>query len=174
MAIAHRKPHGKAVGHRTQNSLVVNGSSDPPPDPPGGLLSVSIRRWEAFWTSPVAAAVDRRSDMARLERWITTCDEYERARKQLRAEGRIVRGSTGQPALNPLAQYISQLEAQIRSTETEFGMTPMSRLRLGIAVGEAARSLAELNAEIDDDDTEAFDPRTVIGNPLADNGSASA
>lgn len=161
MGFAHKKANDKAVGHRSRNALVVVPQHTEAPPCPGGLLVTTQRVWEAFWTSPVANAIDRRSDLPRLERWICALDEYERARRQFRAN-RLVTGSTGQPVLNPLASYMSSLEAQIRATETDFGMTPMARLRLGIAVGEAARSLAELNAETDDDDATDFDPRAAL------------
>ena len=168
--ITRRKPIGTAVGHRKASPLAVVGPIDAIPDPPRGLLQVSIRRWSAFWRSPVAGAIDLRSDLPRLERWIQDVDEYERAGKALRSN-RLVRGSQGQPVLNPLAAYLHQLDTRIRATETDFGMTPMARIRLGIAVGEAARTLSELNAEAEND-PEAFDIRSVFAaNPLADNGS---
>lgn len=166
--VTHRKPPGKAVGHRAQpNPLVLVPQGEPAPECPQGMLVATRRRWDDFWASPVAAAVDRHSDIPRLERWIAQVDEYERCMRVFR-KSRLVRGSTGQPVLNPLAQYLSTLENQISRTETEFGMTPMARLRLGIAVGEAHRSLAELNAEVNADDDDAYDdPRIVAAQALA-------
>jgi len=104
----------------------------------------SEARWEAFWRSEVSRAVDLASDGYRLERWIRDVDEYERTLRLFRAE-RIVVGSTGQPRLNPLAGRLKDLEASIRETEREFGMTPLARLRLGIASGQAALTAAEVN-----------------------------
>jgi hypothetical protein len=86
------------------------------PDPPSGLLAASARLWEAFW----------------------------RARREFRGE-RVVPGSMGQPRLNPLASRLKDLEATIRETEREFGMTPLSRLRSGIGVGQAALTAAKTN-----------------------------
>lgn len=166
--VSHRKPAGKAVGHRQHaSSLVVVAQGDPAPECPAGMLAVTRKRWDEYWASPVSAAVDRHSDIARLERWIRQVDEYERVQRVFR-KSRLVRGSTGQPVLNPLAAYINTLEQSIARTETEFGMTPMARLRLGIAVGEAHRSLAELNAEVNaDDDDEWDDPRIVAVQAVA-------
>jgi P27 family predicted phage terminase small subunit len=114
------------------------------PDPPSGLLAVSKSLGEAFWRSEVAGAVDLHSDLGRLGRWIRDVDEYERSLSEFR-RGRLVEGSMGQPRLNPLAARLKDLEASIRETEREFGMTPLSRLRLGIAVGQAALTAAEVN-----------------------------
>ncbi len=58
---------------------------------------------------------------------------------------RFVTGSQGQPVLNPLAGYIATLEAAISRAEAEFGLGPLSRMRLGIATGEAAMTAQRLN-----------------------------
>jgi len=100
-----------------------------PPKPPTGLLPASRARWRAFWDSPSAALVNLESDLARLERWIRSADEYERAAKIVR-DARLVKGSMGQPTLNPLAGYLVHLEGIITRAETEFGMTPAARIRL--------------------------------------------
>lgn len=99
------------------------------PNPPTGLLKASRDRWKAFWASAAADKVDLQSDMARLVRWIEQTDEYDRVSKVCR-KTRLVKGSTGQPVLNPLFAYLNQLEQQISRTEADFGMTPMSRRRL--------------------------------------------
>lgn len=149
------KPHGRAVGHRQHAITVLSGSNEPRPPCPSGLLKSTRQRWGDFWRSDVSKAVSRDSDMGKLERWIMQVDEYTRAAKVFKS-ARLVKGSTGQPTLNPLAGYMSTLEAQISKAETEFGMGPLSRLKLGIALGEAHKSLAEMNAELeettDDDD----------------------
>lgn len=67
--------------------------------------------------------------MPRLVRWIEAADEYDRTAKVVR-QARLVRGSTGQPALNPLVAYLIHLEGVIARAEAEFGMTPLARLKL--------------------------------------------
>jgi phage terminase small subunit len=62
-------------------------------------------------------------------------------------EARLVKGSMGQPVLNPLVGYLAQLEAMITRTEKEFGMTPMARTRLDLRRPTADDELAELFAE---------------------------
>lgn len=100
-----------------------------PPKPPTGLLKRSRDRWKAFWESPAALLVDQRSDMPRLIRWIQAADEYDRAGEVVR-KARLVRGSTGQPSLNPLVGYLIHLDGLISRAEGEFGMTPLARMRL--------------------------------------------
>lgn len=129
------------------------------PEPPKGLLASSIERWEAYWHSQVAQ-IARDSggiDLPGLERWILNVDEWSRVMRALRRK-RIVLGSMGQPALNPLAGYMAQREAAIRDAELAYGMTPMSRLRLGIAVGQAKLTAQALNEALEapDDDSNAL------------------
>lgn len=126
---------------------MVPSTATKPPKPPAGLLASSIRRWEALWDSPVSKAIDVSADSHRLERWIQAVDEYDRTNKVFR-RARLVKGSTGQPRLNPLSSYLAQLSAEIHRAETELGLTPMARLRLGVAYGQAQLTAAELNAAL--------------------------
>lgn len=75
---------------------------------------------------------------------------------------RLVPGSMGQLTLNPLLKYAESLQKEIRALEDRFGMSPKARMALGIAFGEAARSLSDLNRmlEYDDgDEADEEDPR---------------
>ena len=82
------------------------------PKPPAGLLKPARDRWRQFWDSQAAQVVDPASDMPRLIRWVHATDEYDRAAKVVK-QARLVRGSTGQPALNPLVAYLVHLEGVI-------------------------------------------------------------
>jgi P27 family predicted phage terminase small subunit len=123
------------------------------PKAPTGLLASSRRRWRDYWESQVAQAADRVADLHRVERWIHAVDEYERVRPIFRRT-RLVKGSTGQIVLNPLASYLAQIEATIQRAETDLGLTPVARLRLGIAYGQAALTADELNRRLDDPPSE--------------------
>ena len=100
-----------------------------PPKPPTGLLASSRTRWRQFWDSPSAALVNLESDLPRLVRWIQAADEYDRTAAVVR-KTRLVKGSMGQPTLNPLVGYLTHLEGIITRAEAEFGMTPAARIRL--------------------------------------------
>jgi len=104
-------------------------------------------RWARFWLSQAASAVHLESDLPRLRRWIQATDEYDRAAKVIRAS-RLVRGSMGQPVLNPLVNYLMHLESMITRTEKEFGMTPMARVRLNLDKPSVDDEIAELFAEL--------------------------
>jgi P27 family predicted phage terminase small subunit len=94
-----------------------------------GLLKPSRDRWRQFWESPAAKTVHLESDLPCLVRWVQAADEYDRAAKVVR-QSRLVKGSMGQPVLNPLVAYLVHLDALISKAEAQFGMTPMARHRL--------------------------------------------
>lgn len=162
-----RKPAGQAKGHRRRPAVevtappatleepsggVVDEAPAPAvPAPPSGLGREALERWDAFWSSPVAALVDAGADGHKLKRWIIYLDEWDRATSAAR-RNRLVEGSTGQPVLNPLLKYIAALEASIRALEHEFGMGAKSRIDLGISVGQAALTAADLNRLIEEGD----------------------
>lgn len=117
-----------------------------PPKPPAGLLKTSRDRWFEFWASHAASAVDLESDMPTLVRWIQAADEYDRSAKVVRSS-RLVRGSTGQPVLNPLVAYLVHLEGVMARAEAQFGMTPAARLRLRLEPdAEAEDTVDQLRA----------------------------
>lgn len=154
MAGSPMKTAALRQGHRNRSSLaVIEGGSNTSPAPPApkGLLARTTDLWLDFWSSDVSQAVDRRSDMHALIRWIKAVDEYERALPTLR-KYRMVKGSTGQPVLNPLASYVSSLEASIRATEKAFGMDPQSRIHLGLTYGQVQLTAARINAMIEGSD----------------------
>ena len=140
------KPVGMAGGHRGRTGITLPNSPErlPVPRAPAGLLAVSRKRWRAYWESNLAQAVDRQVDLPRIERWIEISDEYEKVSALLK-QVPLVKGSTGQPAMNPLLNYLSVLLAELRAAETELGMTPLARQRLGIEYGRARLTAQELN-----------------------------
>jgi P27 family predicted phage terminase small subunit len=87
-------------------------------------------------------------------------DQYSRVQKVVK-KSLVVRGSTGQIRTNPLAEHALKLETQILRLENELGLTPMARQRLGIAVGEAANSLASINDLLNASEDPANDPRIL-------------
>ena len=139
------KPVGMALGHRKRTGVSLLGGDQGRvvPRAPAGLLASSRKGWRTYWQSNLAQAADRQVDLPRIERWIETTDEYERVNAIFK-QTRLVKGSTGQPALNPLAGYLAMLLAELRAAETELGMTPLARQRLGIAYGQARLTAQEL------------------------------
>lgn len=152
-----RKPAEKRQNHKTQDLTLRPVTTPIVPPYPKGLLKGTKSRWDLFWRSDVSSLVTD-ADMPALWRLFELIDERERCMTSAR-KGRLVKGSTGQPVLNPLYKHVQSLESQINTLEERFGLTPMSRLKLGVKFGEAQRTLADLNADaeaIDDD------PRTSL------------
>lgn len=166
---APRRSESTRVGHRTYAGLSVlpTGQDAPPPAPPPGIRKGTRARrlWEAVWESELRKVIDRRTDLPRLERWILATAELERVRRTLQRT-RLVRGSTGQPVLNPLAAYAADLERTIEKAEDAFGMTPKARLGLGLDVAALAKTAADLNRMLEDqgDDGDEPDEEAIPGN----------
>ncbi len=154
------KPPGDRQGHRDHTVVELSSarSAGKPPEPPPRLLKVTRDAWAAYWSSPVAAVVDRVSDLPAIRRLFTLYDERERCLRSGRA-GRLVPGSQGQPVVNPLYKHMSTLDAEARMLEDRLGLTPASRLRLGVALVEAADKWARLTS-VDDPPDDDDDPRT--------------
>lgn len=149
-----------------------------PPPPPAGLLKPTRDRWDRFWSSRVAAIVDRTSDMAALERLFLLYDDADRYRKSILANP-MVTGSQGQMVRNPFVKDLKDTNTEIRALEDRFGLSPRARASLNLTLGVTAKTLADLNADFvgvgggaDGDDD--GDPRhDVIDGELADGGPAS-
>lgn len=151
---ATRRNESTRVGHRAYPMLTAlpGGQPGPPPPLPAGIRSRRTRAiWERFWGSELRRVVNDATDLPRLERWIRAVDELEKVQRTLRVT-RLVRGSTGQPVLNPLAGYADSLERTIEKAEEAFGMTPKHRLGLGLDVAALARTAADLNRMLEESD----------------------
>lgn len=123
----------------------------------------TVERWAAFWSSPLASQVEP-SDEGAFRRLFKLYDETDRLWEAIEVTGRIVEGSQGQPRPNPLFKQVEAFQAEARQLEDRFGLSPMSRLRLGITFADAQASLDGLNArlaakmaEVDDDLWAEFD-----------------
>ena len=165
-----RRPKPQLMRQNTERrdvGLVTGSGSLPaPPPPPPGLLKVTAQAWDDFWASPMASLVASRTDVMALRRLFWFYDESERAMRAYR-EQRLVAGSTHNLRLNPVLKAIDP--AAILALEDRFGLSPRSRLELGVILGDAARSLADLNADLDDgepddpdDDGDVDDPRFIL------------
>jgi P27 family predicted phage terminase small subunit len=161
-----RKPPGEATGHRKHEPPVeaevveVVALEPRPPDyivpppprtPDGGeLLDSSKLLWDAYWLSPVVAALDSMNGIDRygVEDWILLVNELAVVTDVVTRSGRMVAGSMGQPVMNPLIAYADKLRSRILEREERLGLNPRDRARLGIAVGEARLTAERLNEEL--------------------------
>lgn len=142
----HRKrtPRGEARPTGTVSLLPV---ADVPerviPDPPPDLLPDVMEQWEAFWQSDVSQVIQP-ENMAQVRRLFLFYDQYSRAMAVAR-KALAVKGSTGQIRVNPLADHALKLDASIVRLENELGLTPLSRARLGLTIGQAQLTVEEVN-----------------------------
>jgi len=116
------------------------------PSPPAGLSDTVVEAWATYWASDVAAVASS-VDVPVIRRLFVMYDQYEQAIVVVN-KAIVVKGSTGQIRVNPLADYAFKLAGQILRLEEELGLTPLARQRLGIAVAERYRSLDELNRSL--------------------------
>jgi P27 family predicted phage terminase small subunit len=128
------------------------------PSMPAGLLISTQELWRNFWKSPLARAIEPESDFPAISRYFSLLDERERLYRAFRRK-RIVKGPKGEPVLNPAGRALLAFDSELRQLEDRLGLTPRARLQLGIAFGEAARTLTELNQILESDHEDETDPR---------------
>jgi P27 family predicted phage terminase small subunit len=168
-------PPARKSADRRQNRVttdleVLTGGALAIPDPPAGLLKARKEEWAAYFSSPVASAVDARSDIGALTRLFELKAKVDRFEKAAKGKP-LVAGSTGQPILNPLLKEAHSLLGEIRQLEDRFGMTPSSRARLGVVIGESVKTLDDLNRRVDESVDNDDDPRLqVIDVTASDSG----
>ena len=125
------------------------------PDPPADLAPRVFDAWLTFWRSPLRRQVID-SDMVALHRLFDLYDRRERFVEAGMQEP-VTSGSQGQQTLNPLLKEAAVLEHAILALEDRFGMSPFSRLKLQVKIGDASKSITEANARlgVTPDDNEA-------------------
>lgn len=138
------KPPGKRINRITRNIGVVPAAPIPP-RMPRGLCKAAQDAWASYFADAVSGVL-RPPDNTIVVRWAKNLDRYYRLLAEADAEP-ITAGSTGQPKANPLYDQCLKLETSIRADEQQIGCGPLNRLRLGVALSESSRSLAQLNAE---------------------------
>lgn len=159
-----RKPADRRQNRATADiGLVVAHARSAPPAPHPStrkpLLAATVEAWDAFWSSKLSSLVDD-ADLPALRRLFRMYDERERLDRSYRAQRFVEGGATGKAiVVHPAAGQISSLDARITALEDRFGLTPLARLKLGLTLGAAARSLEDFNREFDEDEAGEEDPR---------------
>ncbi len=161
-----RKPAAKRQRRGTDDvgTLKVVADVETPELPTlGGKKALAYTRtaWASYWSSSLPQLLTD-ADHSALLRLFGMYDERERLNRQFR-KSPFVTGSTGQTVAHPSAKLVASLDGRIVALEDRFGITPLARMKLGIAIGEAARSLEDLNSEFDEDEKEdGKDPRLDV------------
>ncbi len=129
-------------------SVELAGNVKEVPEPPAEVTPATIHAWNEYWTSGVARAADY-VDIPVLRRLFAYRDEWQRlsdAYNALPISERTVAGSRNQDAeqMHPYTKRMRQLEADMAKIEAQFGLTPMSRARLGIEIGQQQLTWGEV------------------------------
>jgi hypothetical protein len=101
--------------------------------------------WSDLWTSPLGSHF-KPTDVPSLRRLFILRSRLVDALERADAEPEMT-GSTGQTVLSPWFAEAHRLEAEIERLEDRFGLTPLSRVRLGVQL-EQGVSLAAQNAAL--------------------------
>lgn len=145
-----KKPPGKAVGHREDNvvELTLAPEVHVPEIPLPESVDVEpevVTWWEDLWHSGLAQVIDG-SDLDKLRRLAAYKNDWQKLRRVLDRTGEYVStGSMGQATESPVVKQLHKVEKLIQDIEAQFGLDPLSRLRLGITLTDAAKSAKELN-----------------------------
>ena len=144
-----KKPADRRQNRVTDDvGVVVRGDvARPVPAADLSWRESTVERWVSFWGSPLASQVEQ-SDEGAFRRLFWLYDELDRLREAIDLTGRVVEGSQGQPRPNPLYKQVESFQSEARQLEDRFGLSPLSRLRLGITFADAQASLDGLNARL--------------------------
>ncbi len=115
------------------------------PDPPANLGGIGQDLWSILWD--LGAGVYQMTDQWAIE---TFCSLWERRQQLLAvvaAEGMMTVGSTGQPVVHPAIRMVDVIEGRLPNLEASLGLTPESRLRLGITAVESQSKLDKYLSE---------------------------
>jgi P27 family predicted phage terminase small subunit len=143
-----RKPAGERQNRITKDVVVpLKAGVSVVPASDVGWRPGTVERWVEFWSSKLAANVEV-SDHGALRRLFRLYDELDRLWEAIEETGRVVEGSQGQPRPNPLFKQVESFQSEARNLEDRFGLSPKSRLQLGITFADAHLSLAALNERL--------------------------
>lgn len=159
-----RKPPEDRQRRNTADLELIEGGRVELPEPADHWLESTVAAYDRYRSSAVSSYLEGAAEQHVVTRYFDLLDEAER----LETAGRkktLVKGSTGQPSLNPLLKHAQALRDEARKDEAVLGIGPKRRLDLGIKVGEAAAGLDELNRRLGahlDEDADEEDPRLAV------------
>ena len=153
MANKRQKPAEQLKGKGSQFRGVatrvltpIKGEGRTVPPPPEGLRPEALAAWDALWHSPIAQSIDLNADGIALRRWICAVSERLDLHDSL-AVGIVMETRMGE-RLDPRFGQLKELTREIAHYEEAFGLTPLARMRLGIAISAGASSIEDLKARL--------------------------
>jgi len=113
------------------------------PELVGEFLDESKQMWTALWLEPQAAHLTGAQKVVAL-RYIEAFDAWRRALEAVKREPTVA-GSMGQPVANPLISWVTGREAEMEKCERQLGIGLRNKADLGLTVGQAKLTAAQLN-----------------------------
>ena len=111
--------------------LVIEGTVDRVPEPPEDLGAHGRKRWTEVWSVADKWLVPT-LDLGILVAYCAGFDERAYWQALIRKEGRMSRGSVGQPKVHPAVQEMHALDERLTRWASELGFTPVGRARLHV------------------------------------------
>ena len=112
-------------------------SSSADPDPPAHLSEASSVEWRLLVHSLQTEGLWTNRDRAALEVYVEALVTFREAVAYVRAHGVMVPGQkSGTRVKNPAIQVVRDTAGVIRAFGSEFGLTPYTRMQLGLPVQE--------------------------------------
>lgn len=146
----NRKPEGTRQDNAPSRALAsvtqIAGrqpAADAPHPAPRGLLKQTHEQWEDFWQADSSQVIARHM-LPAVYRLFELRDAQTRALRLYKRRP-MTEGSMGQPVVNPAMGTVQALEKDIRALEDRLGLTPKAAANLGIQIGQARLTAAELN-----------------------------
>lgn len=121
------------------------------PTPDQAWSPIVVEQWETFWASDIAARLLAEVDLAPIRRLFNLYHLYEAALDQYLAGGQLLAPVNSDGTLmgtHPLFSTIKALHDMIVKLEDRFGITPHSRMRLGLKVAKVAEAHERANATV--------------------------
>lgn len=137
--------------NRTERPTTSEGFEIPRMPPLGRgrrYLRVTERAWRALWSAPHLQAEPDPCFAVLIERYIVVLDQWHRAMRSFRGSP-LIKGSKGQPVLNPLWRRLNRLEMRTREIEKALAMSPLDRKLQGLPIDGRADDLEGSGSEAD-------------------------
>ena len=146
-----KPPTEERKGHRAPPHPVVLGGRPeldevrrPPPDLPAEARDL----WGEIVVRLIDVGLVDRVDTASLEAMTTAYARFRQARRVIASDGLFVEGSRGQPRLHPAVRLEQESWAAFARWSEFFGLTPLSRVRLGLAELSRRSLAAEMHDQL--------------------------
>ena len=139
------RPEANPKGHATTPATIDAPPENVapvviPPAPAGIFDEPSIRLWEEVWRAG-HGVYKANTDRYIIERYVTLQQRRRELQAIIDAEGWTSIGSQGQTVMHPAARLLGDIESKLTPLEDRLGLSPESRIRLGIAATEQQSKL---------------------------------